>query len=402
MLKKLRINNFKTFLNAEVEFKRRHLIIGRNNSGKTSLASAIKFLCNTSLMGINEAAMLVPGGVLEIPNSKHMKDPVKLSCTCELDFEEEQCEFTYDLQFHAMKNNGTSAYLPLELQVVHERLRIAAPGFDDEVLIESDGREATLFHEESAERGTPYMPKTKAPQGATMLSKLYELETNRRAIHFRRFLSGWAYFMLNPERMRFGWHETKTTGPSLDSQGGQLAGAIFHLKNFDEMKYRKVLDHARIVEPSLEAINFLTAPEQGVMPFVATKARPQSSWAGLSDGTLRVLAMAYVVEVRGAAPNEQWPVPGLSLFEEPENGMYPGLLRKVFDLFEERAPMGQFIFTSHSPYFIDYFDSSRESVTILKRDDDYLTTIQQAPRLQEEDASPDRLTLAEQYSTDLI
>lgn len=402
MLKKLRLNNFKTFLNAEVEFRRRHLIIGRNNSGKTNLANAIKFLGNTSVMDLEDAAMLVPGGVLEIPNSRHSKDLVKLSCTCVLDFDGDECEFTYDLHVKPTQNPGTAPYTAVELQVAHERLRVEAPGFDDVVLIESDGREATLFHEESVERGTPYMPKTKAPQGTTMLSKLYELETNRRAIRFRRFLSGWAYFLLNPERMRFGWQGSKMTGPSLDPSGGQLAAAIFHLKNFDEMKYRKMLEHARIIEPSLEAINFVTAPEQGVMPFVATKIQPQSSWAGLSDGTLRVLAMAYVIEVSGAAPNEHWPIPGLSVFEEPENGVYPGQLRKVFDLFEERAPMGQFIFTSHSPYFIDYFDAFRESVTILKRDDDYLTTIQQAPELLGEDALPDRFTLAEKYATELI
>jgi predicted ATP-dependent endonuclease of OLD family len=37
MLKRLKVHNFRSFLNFEVNFSPLHLVIGKNNSGKTNL-----------------------------------------------------------------------------------------------------------------------------------------------------------------------------------------------------------------------------------------------------------------------------------------------------------------------------------------------------------------------------
>src|SRR5260370_11357173 len=122
-----------------------------------------------------------------------------------------------------------------------------------------------------------------------------------------------------------------------------------------------------MVEPSLEAINFIPAPGQQPVPFVALTNQPRASWQGLSDGTLRAMGLALIIETAAACSPPTNAVPSLALIEEPENGIFPGLLRRFFDLFEEWAPASQFIFTSHSPYFIDMFDDKREWVTILRK-----------------------------------
>jgi AAA15 family ATPase/GTPase len=45
MLRRLRINNFRSFIDFEIKFERNfHAIIGRNNSGKTNLIDTIEFL----------------------------------------------------------------------------------------------------------------------------------------------------------------------------------------------------------------------------------------------------------------------------------------------------------------------------------------------------------------------
>ena len=88
----------------------------------------------------------------------------------------------------------------------------------------------------------------------------------------------------------------------------------------------------------------------------------------------------------------------LIMIEEPENGIYPGRLRAFFDAIEDRAPEGQFVFTSHSPYFINLFDAYRESVTLLRRNRERTEIVKVPPA----DDDPDRPLLAEQYSLELL
>ena len=69
MLKKLKVHNFKTFLNAEFAFGPRHLLIGKNNSGKTNLVRLLQFLGLTATNELDQAVTWLPGGIEEICNS---------------------------------------------------------------------------------------------------------------------------------------------------------------------------------------------------------------------------------------------------------------------------------------------------------------------------------------------
>ena len=66
-----------------------------------------------------------------------------------------------------------------------------------------------------------------------------------------------------------------------------------------------------------------------------------------------------------------------------------------------RAPRAQFIFTSHSPYFIDLFDAERDAVTVLKRATDR-SELETPPKPAALTESDERLTLSEEYATELI
>ena len=193
------------------------------------------------------------------------------------------------------------------------------------VLLESDGRQAHLLHESEFERtGETQTADTLAPRDASMLSKLYELETNPRAILFRRYLSNWLYYALSPLAMRIGWREFPAAPQVLSSSGHNLANVLFHLKNMDESSYRWILEQVRAhMEPGLEAINFIPSPDQTPVPMIHHRLRPRASWHGLSDGTIRFLALCLVIET--AARSREVPI--FSVIEEPENGLFPGILR---------------------------------------------------------------------------
>ena len=403
MLKTIRLHNFRTYLNAELTFTERHLIIGRNNTGKSNLYAALRFLGATATGDLPRAALAIPGGSWEIKNWAFDSEIVELSCTCELSFDGDRLKYSYalSLAIEATAPLGSSLGGDPVLRVKHEQLSIHGGGFADTVLLENDGHEAHMLHEEGFLRHDPReRVTTLAPADATMLSKLYELDTNRRAVLFRRYLSSWNFFMLNPEQMRFGWREAQATPVGLNPGGNNLAVVLYHLKNYDERRYRRIIEHVRLIEPDLEAINFLPTAGQIPVPFVELRRRPQASWTGLSDGTLRCLALAFLAEV--ARPYDDRlsdKIAQLIFIEEPENGIFPGQLRTFFDLFEDRAGGGQFIFTTHSPYFINFFDARRDSVTILRRNNER-TIVITPPGPDEND--PDRPLLAEQYSMELF
>jgi len=402
MIKKLRLHNFRTYLNAELTFSPRHLIVGRNNSGKTNLYAALRFLGASATNDLAQSLLAVPGGVWEIKNWAFSSTLVELYCECELVFENEPHLFLYELKLDVdpmILAVQTPNQQPIP-RVASEQLSVRSAKFENVALLSNDGREAVMLHEESFLRGKPQNTvKTLAPRDATMLSKLYELETNKRAILFRRYLSSWFFFTFNPDQIRFGWRESQSTTRGLSVSGSTLALVLYNTKNFDESQYRRIIDRTRSIEPDLEAINFIPSEGQIPIPFVELKRRRRASWIGLSDGTLRFLALAFVSEAVRPLDGMPAPFSPLIVIEEPENGIFPGQLRAAFDLFEDSGSSGQFVFTSHSPYFINFFDAHRESVTLLRRSNER-TEIERIPQANETD--PDRLLLADELSMELF
>ena len=403
MLKKLRLHNFRTYLDAEIQFTQRHLLIGRNNSGKTNLYTALGFLRDSARQDLASATASIPGGIAEMKNRALDSNVIQLSCACELPFEGTEHEFSYELKLSVESVAPSPASPPqMVLRVRHEELAVRWEGYPQVALLWSNGSEATILREDVFVRTRQDTQRTRAtaPPDATLLSKLYDWQANPRAVLFRAYLSSWRFFTLSPEAIRGGWQKRKLEAPILDPDGANLAIVLYQIKNFDGRRYRNIVDHARRLERELEDISFVPVTGQVPIPFVQFHESGPASWEGLSDGTLRFLALALLAESvppLGKSPAEA--ILPLVVVEEPENGIYPGLLRELLELFEERGALGQFVFTSHSPYFINLFDCHRESVTFLRRSDGP-TEVRSVP--PPDDADPDRPLLAEQYSMELL
>jgi len=398
MIKTLRLHNFKTYLNASVDFSPVHLIIGRNNSGKTNLCAALRFLNGVATMDFANLINSITGGLHELTNWALDSDRFEIECICETEFQSAPIEYTYRLLARIQASSRHVHEGQLSFVVEAEELRANGDGLRDVSLLNSDGERAQVLNEEAYQRGeVEHTASTRAPNDATMLHKLYELETNQRAIRFRQYLQNISYFTLSTFAIRFHWREG-LGAQSLSLSGHSLASALFHLKNWDERRYRRVIEFVQAqAEPDLEAINFVATPDQVPVPFVALRSRPRASWSALSDGTLYVLALGYIIEIASALADAGQP--GTMIIEEPENGIYPGQLRRVFERVEDRAPRTQFIFTSHSPYFINLFDGSRNCVTLLTRNKER-TEISTPPPPDLND--PERELLAEEYSMELL
>ena len=72
------------------------------------------------------------------------------------------------------------------------------------------------------------------------------------------------------------------------------------------------------------------------------------------------------------------------IFEEPENGIFPGALATLADEFlaTPDAGRGQVIFTTHSPVLLDYFDD--EQIRVVELDENLETQIGRLDPVQRE------------------
>lgn len=413
MITKLRVHNFRTLLNFQMDLTRRHLLIGKNNSGKSNLCHALRFLGSSCWADYQTLVNGLPGGRDSLRHWHYKGLETHFKIECELPFDEGDLQYEYELQ---LRTPDESAQVPTPSSspsTVLERLTVEGCGWPKATLIESDGQQVTLLHEGRHEEAA-FKPseetfiRTKAPTDCSMLNKLYELDTNRRAIYFRRFLGAIRYYAVSPPLMRFGLPrqptEPRAAFEMLSSYGDNLAAALFQMKNRDEPRYRRMIEFATRLEPDLDSINFNLNPAGGEPnPFVIMKRQNKPhGWATLSDGTLCALALAYAFHFAEGIEEIRGHPPSVVVIEEPENGLFRGLLPDLWEKLRAVAPRSQFILTTHSPYFIDLFDRDLGSVVFLKRDKDLTTAHPLADHADAIHEALEHSSLGEQHFRELL
>lgn len=164
-------------------------------------------------------------------------------------------------------------------------------------------------------------------------------------VAMRMELASWFFFYFEPrERMRAPNPVREVRHIGL--MGEELAAFLNTLRALDERQFRAVEQALHMIIPSITGIdvgvNSLGEVElrliEGTTPIPARV---------LSEGTLRVLGL---LALSGAKEP-----PSLVGFEEPENGIHPRRIQLIAELLRTRAASGdsQVIVTTHSPLLPD-------------------------------------------------
>ena len=167
------------------------------------------------------------------------------------------------------------------------------------------------------------------------------------------------------------------------------------MKTENERAYRKLLQVIQKIEPKLELINFYTGSENSVFMFFEDRDAHSWSSANASNGTLRFLALTYVLLVQ--------PESGLSpvcVIEEPENGVHVGFLKTLFEMVDHSVRRPQLIFTSHAPYFIDLFDEHVGWIFVLDRSGGHTSIMK--PNVHEVRKRLEHFPLGEQHFREML
>jgi len=372
MLRKFYVHNFKTLLNFTFEPKGINLLIGRNNVGKTNLCQAMHFLSLTARARVLNACALSAGMAPSFTNRYFAEERTDFACQCELSLNGKRYLFDYRVTLE-FPESPDAAGRPA---VIAETLDVSGGGIANRRLLNREGSNVHIVDEAHPEgAGVTIDLGSKLPGDTTGLRLVERASpSSQLAGAFKSYLESWASYDLEDNRLR------STTLKALETRlardGSNLASAIHALKMGDDRAYRELLSTVRIVEPEADAINFPASPDpnQVFMAFQDAEGRrflPQE----LSNGTLRFLAMACILAGNRENAQRHKP-PGLILIEEPETGIFVGHLKDLFERIDPSGAEGQYVFTSHSPYFIDFFDSHLDGVFLLRRERTHTVLVQ--------------------------
>lgn len=332
MIKNIRIQNFKSLLDFEIELAKFTCLVGLNGCGKSTVLQSMDFI-----------AQLVRGDITGWLKKRQWDSGdlnSKLSNKLNIDF-----DVTVELQsVGTLKWSGS--FNRIKLNCTSEQISL-----NDKPLLRVEAGQYTL-HESS---GNQRADRTKIvfDYEGSILSTLKESQLPR-AIHDLKIAMSKIHSLdlLSPELLRSRNREA-------DGQlglGGERLSAFIH-ESGPELK-KALLQRLRSVYPQLDTIETsalksgwkqLDVLEHFKGQLIKTSARH------MNDGMLRLMAIFSQLQSD----------PQFLLFDEIENGINPELIEFLVD--QLVTSKHQVMVTTHSPVIINYMDdqTAREGLIYL-------------------------------------
>jgi hypothetical protein len=292
------------------------------------------------------------------------EDVLEMEASANLTSQGESLQFTYTVRVACRKTSARPISRPFT--IISERLKLTGGRFRDTVLLENLEGRVKLLHEKrflGECLSGPEFVETTAPTESTMLFRLYDLETNPRANLFKRYLNSWGYYSLDAGQMRSNVATPMDRG--MDAFGSNLCSVLYTLHNERPRDERKLVEAAKLIEPRLDLISFQSPDRDHVYMFFEDKDGHRFGVQNVSDGTLRFLAICFLIISNRTDGASETPSP-LILIEEPENGIFVEHLKPLIEKIDPSGRQGQFLFTSHNPYFIDLFDGTLDGLHMVR------------------------------------
>ncbi|MDE0243944.1 MAG: AAA family ATPase [Gammaproteobacteria bacterium] len=311
-IRKLRLRNWKNFLDVEVTIKDRVFLVGPNASGKSNLLDSLRFLRDLASTGGGfQEAVRRRGGVGAIRCLAARRKP-DIEVRVELDDEKEGSQWTYGMVFS--QDNRRRPLLRKERVTHNDNLIVDRPDQEDD----ADRTRLTQTH-------------------------LEQVNVNKQFRALAEFFKSIKYLHIVPQLVR---EPDRSVGRTNDPFGGDFLEQITktHMRTRDA-RLRRIRQALRVALPQLEEID-LWRDDRGT-PHLRGKYqhwRPQGAWQTeeqFSDGTLRLMGLLWATMEKG----------GPLLLEEPELSLHPEIVRALPQMLArvQRKSNRQIFLSTHSP-----------------------------------------------------
>jgi predicted ATPase len=339
MIERFHVQNYKALRDVTLELTPIHVLIGPNDSGKTSLVEALTALCHMARKPLVEAFQ----GRWEGRQLVWQQTP------------------SIQVSFETWVNSGKQGvkhYIAL-------RFSDSGRSFEwiEEAFTPSDQMRRLL-------------DQGRASAYSALFSNPLQSELRVVVDAVARIQS----YRWNPAHLALPVSYDFSTHFGMKTSGFGLAMYLNDILTYDHEKYGELEQRFRTLFPFVNRIRlqrepgFQNAEAPGASSiglgiyFEQVAGGPLLSAAQASDGL--ILVLAYLAILFSPEPSR------LLLIEEPENGIHPRRLADVLQVLKElvhEQTRTQVLLTTHSPYVVDQFTSD-EVTLCLKGEDGAVTT----------------------------
>lgn len=342
----IKVKNFKLYKELSITgLQKFNVFLGANGSGKTTLFKIFSFLV-TCLKENVTVAVNREGGFKEI---------ITRGASLENTFIE------FEIKFRNFEQNEKSPLVTYELKIGFEKGKIFV---EREILKYRRGNRGKPWHFLDYSRGNGTAIKNEnayiqklgevkeeredQPLGAEdilALKGLGQFERYKTIKSFRTLLEQWLVANLQNEEMR----RINDVGADqqLSSSGNNLAQVASFIHQYHPDIFQEILDKMKKRVPGIDKVD-VTINEAGqvLLKFGDNSFTDPFISKYTSDGTIKMFA--YLILLHDPSPRP------LLCIEEPENYLYPTLLRELAEEIRLYANRGGQVFVStHSPDFVD-------------------------------------------------
>jgi predicted ATPase len=309
--RKLRLKNWKNFVQVEVEIADRLFLVGPNASGKSNFLDVFRFLRDLASSGGGfQQAVSRRGGVKAIRCLAARRYP-DIEISVELHRENNGTKWTYEIAFN--QDQQRRPVLRKERVVRGSDVLLDRPNQDDK---DDPARLSQTF--------------------------LEQVNVNREFREIATFFASIRYLHIVPQLVR---EPDRSVGRANDPFGGDFLEQLAKTSEKTlKARLRRIRDALRVAVPQLQEVE-LWRDARGT-PHLRGKYqhwRPQGAWQTeeqFSDGTLRLMGLLWAMLEEG----------GPLLLEEPELSLHPEIVRVLPQMFArvQRRTGRQIFLSTHS------------------------------------------------------
>jgi predicted ATPase len=362
MLKRVKIQGYKSLVDVEVQLQPLTVLFGPNASGKSNFLDALQLLSRIATSENLRSAFAPPYRGTPLESFTFGPDGIqgllmqeRVSFSIEVDVELSQAIIdSVNQQIRELEDGEKSSFVRerflryhIEIELLQKTgtLNVAKEYL---IALTADGRPGgeSPFLEWNGSYRRLEGQKTIRLNGYRDRSFLlpYVPTSHPHLVAMRQELASWFFFYLEPrERMRIPTPVKEVRHIGL--MGEELAAFLDTLSRLDEPQFKAVEKALHMIIPSITGID-VSVNTYGEVELRLMQGQTPVPASVLSEGTLRILGLLAL----GGAKEP----PSLLGLEEPENGIHPDRLDLITLLLETLVSDDtQVIVTTHSPTLLD-------------------------------------------------
>ena len=337
-----------------------NVVIGPNGSGKSNLLRVLE-LVTVSARKELATSILSAGGIRSIlwDGQANAIEFGLRTTPVEAQLEAQRCALEYRVKLVPI-GKASSFYRVQSETLFNDSLVSTGKQKDPFKFLEREKLVAKIFDDENR---ALIAPEDSVLEDETLLSiAAGPFSSNPVLTLFQEQLASWTVYQYLDVSQYSSIRQPAVTRleERIESDGQNLI-SVLHTLYTGDRDFKREINAAMKAAfgDDFEELVFPPAADQQIQLRVRWKSlRREQSAADLSDGTLRFLFLLTVL----AGPDP----PPLVAIDEPETGLHPSMLPIVAEYAVDAARRTQIILTTHSPQFLDAFQETVPTTTVVE------------------------------------